>query len=135
MQFMWMGEWGGYQILLIDTFYIDLRGPSIELLGTLFFVNSDRGGWVKGTPIVRWRWFRDFLHFLHFLSVFRFLRFWQNTGTVYIWLTCYIVFTKAGQRGGWDFVLTKMDWLHLVYILIACAIQYHRGWWACCTCK
>ena len=49
MQFMWMGEGGGDQILLIDTFYIDLRGPSIELLGTLFFVDSDREGWVKGT--------------------------------------------------------------------------------------
>ena len=38
------GGVGGYQILLIDTFYIDLRGPSIELLGTLFFVDSDREG-------------------------------------------------------------------------------------------
>ena len=31
-----MGEWGGVQIVQFDAFLIDLRGPTIELLGTLF---------------------------------------------------------------------------------------------------
>ena len=34
---MWMGEWGDVvQIVQIDAFLINLRGPTIELLGTLF---------------------------------------------------------------------------------------------------